>query len=130
MSVFSYNSNHKAFVGIFVVLVSAAGFYLRDREKPSYDNGQSKQTGNQVDGRNHGQWIWYYPNGKKNMQGTFKHGEREGVWLTFSVNGDTITKANYANDKLNGRYTVYKAQNQIEQTQLYKDDRLIEKDQQ
>ena len=83
MSVFRYDSYHKVIAGILVILVSATGFYLRDREKPKFDNGQAKQIGNQVDGRNHGLWIWYFPNGKKKMQGTFVHGKREGIWITF-----------------------------------------------
>lgn len=129
MSVFRYDSRHKVVVGAIVIITSATLFYLRDHEKPSFENGQTKQVGSQVDGRNHGMWIWYYPSGKKKIQGSFEHGEREGVWITFSESGDTLIKANYLNDKLNGRYTVYGAQNQIEQTIFYKDDRLKAKGQ-
>lgn len=108
MSLFSYNSRHKVIAGIIVILASAAGFYLRDSEKPSYENGQSKQVGSQVDGRNHGMWVWYHPNGTKKMQGRFDHGKREGRWVTFDMNEDTLTVAQYHDDKLNGKFVEYK----------------------
>lgn len=127
MSVFRYNSNHKVIIGFLIVIISAVGFYLRDREKPKYENGQAKQVGSQVDGRNHGMWIWYFANGSKKIQGRFVHGKREGVWVTFSEHGDTLSKATYANDKLNGRYSVYDTQNKVVQILMYKDDRVIEK---
>lgn len=125
MSVFRYNSNHKAIVGILIVLLSALGFYLRDREKPKYDNGQAKQVGSQVDGRNHGMWIWYHSNGKKRIQGRFEKGKRDGVWITFDEKGDTLLKATYQLDKLNGRYIIYSANNQVTSEMNYEDDQLV-----
>lgn len=128
MSIFRYNSNHKAIVGILIVLVSALGFYLRDREKPKHSNGQARQVGSQMDGRNHGLWVWYFSNGKREMQGNFTHGKREGIWITFSPNGDTLIKASYQNDKLNGQYTVYNENDEVANLMMYKDDRLVSKE--
>ena len=125
MSLFSYNSKHKVIAGFIVIFASAAGFYLRDHEKPLYENGQSKQVGSQVDGRNHGQWIWYHRNGKKKMQGRFKNGEREGIWITFSSSGDTITRAVYKKDKLNGVYFVY-TNGEFSHQLLFRDDVQID----
>ena len=127
MSVFRYDSRHKVVVGAMVIITSATLFYLRDHEKPSFENGQTKQVGNQVDGRNHGLWTWYYPNGKKKIQGSFEHGEREGVWVTYSETGDTIIKAMYHTDKLNGRYSVY-SENRVQNTMVYKEDKLVRTD--
>ncbi len=124
MSLFSYNSKHKVVVGLLVIGASAAGFYMRDREKPKFDNGQAKQVGSQVDGRNHGMWIWYFPNGKKKMQGAFEHGEREGIWITFSAYGDTISKATYKKDRLNGKYIIFE-NGTLTKTLIYSDDKLI-----
>lgn len=125
MSIFRYNSNHKAIVGILIVLVSALGFYLRDREKPKHSNGQAKQVGSQLDGRNHGLWVWYFSNGKREMQGNFTHGKREGIWITFAPNGDTLIRASYQNDKLNGQYTVYGADNTVKDILFYEQDKLL-----
>lgn len=125
MSIFRYDSRHKITLGIIVILASAAAFYLRDHEKPSFDNGQSKQVGSQMDGRNHGQWIWYHPNGNKKMQGTFNRGKREGLWLTFSPKGDTLTKAIYADDKLNGPYAAYGPDGKVLSVTSFSNDNVI-----
>lgn len=125
MSLFSYNSNHKAITALLVIAVAGASFYLNRRGPSTFDNGQAKRTGSVVDGRNHGRWTWYYPSGKKKMEGTFDHGKRTGPWYTFSATGDTLTEAFYSEDKLNGPYTLFGPDGRRASVTLYKDDQPV-----
>ncbi len=125
MSIFRYNSRHKAITLAGVALAAAAGFYLNQREQPTYDNGQPKRTGSVENGRNQGRWTWYYPNGSKKMEGDFEGGKRNGRWLTFAPNGDTLTVSFYLNDRLNGPHTEYGADGLPAMVTTYTDDRPV-----
>lgn len=125
MSLFRYNSNHKAITALLIIAVAAISLYLNRRGPSTFDNGQAKRTGSVVDGRNNGRWTWYYPSGKKRMEGTFDHGKRTGVWHTFSASGDTLTEAFYADDKLNGPYTLFGPDNRRGTVTFYKNDQPI-----
>lgn len=123
MSAFRYDSRHKVVTLALVIVAAALGFYLNQREQPTFDNGQVKRTGSMVDGRNHGRWTWYYPNGRKKMEGDFQGGKRTGRWVTFADNGDTLTVSMYSNDRLNGPHTEYGPGGRPARVVTYVDDR-------
>lgn len=126
MSFFKYNSKHKIITGI-AILMWAAYSFSGLRKNNSYDEyGKVLHTGNIVDGKNHGKWIWYYPNGKKKMEGTFNKGVREGNWITYNPDGSVKLESNYNNDKLNGEQTSYLSSYTIFKT--YKNDVLLSED--
>jgi len=122
MSIFRYDSRHKIIVGAGIVIAIALHTLLRNREKPTYDNGQVKQQGSVVMGRNHGTWAWFHPNGKRKMQGRFERGKRTGLWVTFSPTGDTLTTSMYERDRLNGEHRVFGSDGRPVQVILYRDD--------
>lgn len=99
---FKYNSYHKIITG--AILLSWAIYHFSDQEDINrhYENGQIKKMGGQLNGKNHGTWVWFHDNGLKKMEGTFKHGKRTGTWTTWSKTGNKLSEATYDNDKLNG----------------------------
>ncbi|MCF8258790.1 MAG: hypothetical protein K9J06_14635 [Flavobacteriales bacterium] len=125
MSVFNYNSRHKAILAFGVVIAVAVQFYMNRPERPTFHNGQVKQTGGVVDGRNHGIWVWYHASGPKKMEGRFELGKRAGRWLTFSPDGDTLTESFYRDDRLNGTYTVFGPDGNPVMVSDYVDDRQV-----
>ena len=43
--------------------------------------------GNVRNGKEEGNWIWWYHNGQKSYEGTFKDGERQGLHTSWYDNG-------------------------------------------
>ncbi|MBP8822372.1 MAG: hypothetical protein KBH07_01855 [Flavobacteriales bacterium] len=125
MSIFRYNSRHKAITLVVVAIAAALGYHLNQREQPTFGNGQLKRTGSAVNGRNQGRWTWYHPNGRKKMEGDFDGGKRTGRWATFSPTGDTLTLSTYRNDKLNGPHKVYGPDGRPAQVITFLDDQPV-----
>ena len=48
--------------------------YKYSSDTVSYGNGQPRIDGQHVNGKDEGQWTWFYENGKKQMQGTLRIG--------------------------------------------------------
>ncbi len=125
MSLFRYHSKHKVVIGLVIVISVGLTYTLTREDRPTFDNGQEKRNGPMRDGRNHGNWVWYYQNGNRKMQGRFADGERIGTWVTFSEQGDTLTVSQYENDRLNGFYKVYGPDGNVVHTLWFRDDVLL-----
>ncbi|MCB0408795.1 MAG: hypothetical protein KDD29_01160 [Flavobacteriales bacterium] len=125
MKVFNYNSRHKIITGVIILFLAVYSF-TGNRETTIYGtNGRIKQTGNIVNGKNHGKWIWYYSNGKKKMEGSFDMGLRVGEWKTYNQNEKIISSSFYQNDQLNGISTTWNSDGVIISKKKYINDKEV-----
>lgn len=127
ISFFKYNSRHKIIIGLFIILWAGFHFAGKRNTNAFYDNGNPMYTGNIKNGKNHGQWIWYFPNGKMKMEGLFNLGSREGSWRTYYQNGNIKTESFYVDDKLNGFSNTFNEKNQLISSSYFKNDSLVKK---
>ena len=51
------------------------------------ENNKKVYIGNVRNGKEEGNWIWWYHNGQKSYEGTFKDGERQGLHTSWYHNG-------------------------------------------
>ena len=73
-----------------------------------YANKVLQSEGQQVDGKNVGEWLFYGNEGFLMAEGNFNdNGERHGDWKWFYDNGQTKEIASYKNGKLNGENFLY-----------------------
>lgn len=121
---FNYNSYHKIITAVILIVWSIAHFSKKENNR-SYTNGQPKKSGQLVNGKNQGLWVWYYEGGQKKMEGYFDKGQRNGKWTTFNKKGDTLSQSEYHNDQLNGTVTYWQ-NNRIINRKAYKNDILVE----
>ena len=127
MSIFRYNSYHKAITVVAIILWIIFHFSGTDNSGKHFDNGQLKRSGSFSNGKNQGKWTWYYENGNKKMEGSFINGKRNGEWITWSKSGRKLTQGHYENDRLNGEFIRWGKNQKIIEQLIYKDDVLIRK---
>ncbi len=64
-----------------------------------HDNGKLQVQGAYQDGKQIGQWKWFYDNGNLQYIENFIDGKRSGEYISYFVNGQIRTKGLYLNDK-------------------------------
>lgn len=105
------------------------------KEKNYTENGALQWTGNYLDYKKHGEWIYfkekkktkiehykndklhglyteYYPNKKIKLEGSYIIGNKSGVWTKFAENGGIIEKSSFKNDLLDGEYFIKNEMNE------------------
>lgn len=119
------NLRYHRIVVIVIVAVSIWGTYEFSSNNRTYKSGVPKVIGEHINGKDEGEWIWFYENGKKQMQGNFVNGKRDGVWIIWDGNGNKINENTYENDKLNGKSVHWYTSGKIESESIYANDKLI-----
>ncbi len=65
-----------------------------------HKTGEIKLTAFYKDGKNEGQWIWYYTNGNIYQKTTYSQGNIHGQSITYDINGQVLKSDEYFNGKL------------------------------
>jgi len=90
--------------------------------KEYHPNGELKVTGNYKKGKFDGIWIYYDERGIPVGEGKYKNGE--GILVAYYPNGKKMREVNYADNKKNGKETLWLENGQIEKIIYNKEDRI------
>jgi antitoxin component YwqK of YwqJK toxin-antitoxin module len=80
----------------------ADGFY-----REFFPNGEKFAEGQYKNGRQHGEWTYWYDNGQVCRKVTYREGQPDGSWDVHSADGAVIAKRSYKNGKRDGTWVVY-----------------------
>ena len=72
-----------------------------------FPNGNVEIKGKIIDGKNEGQWDYYYSNKSLESQGNFKNDLVDGKWVWYFPNGNLKEKGKYVNGKRQGEWLSY-----------------------
>ena len=89
-----------------------------------YDNGVVKETGTYINDRFDGEWMNYDERGMIIGEGKFENGT--GKRIIYDYMGRLKSETNYVNNLQEGLQIHYLPSGEIEKTQLFKEDRIIE----
>ena len=90
-------------------------------------SGQLQFKHNYKDGKLDGEWLWYHENGQLKSKSNYKDGKRVGEWVYYYENGKLHWETNYKDGKEDGERLIYEKNGQLSKTEIWKDDKLIEK---
>jgi len=66
----------------------------------TYKNKALRSIQRYKEGRDHGEWIFYFSNGNIQTKGVFKEGVRVGVWKYFNEDGGIKQINEYKNKRI------------------------------
>ena len=87
-----------------------------------YNNGQLDAKGNFKNGKLEGEWVEFYVDGQLKFKGNYKNSKREGAWISYHKNGQLKFKGNFKNFKREGEWVGYNLNGRVmeENTGTYK----------
>ena len=86
-----------------------------------YSNGQIRSIQKYLDGKDHGEWIFYYPAEIIRTRGVFNKGVRIGKWEYYYSNGNLWKINNYDSlGKKTGKWITYAPDNTIDSIVRFK----------
>ncbi len=56
----------------------------------NHNDGSLWAKGFMLDGKMHGNWMWFRKDGTKMRSGRFNKGKQIGKWITFDKKGGTV----------------------------------------
>ena len=62
----------------------------------TYDNGQVRYRGANLDGEMHGDWEFFRRDGSPMRAGRFERGRQVGVWRTFDRQGRVVKETDFS----------------------------------
>ena len=80
----------------------ADGYY-----REYHPNGQLFVEGTYKNGRQEGEWTYWYDNGTKNRVVTYKNGYPDGAWEAYRADGTLQAKREFKNGKREGEWAVF-----------------------
>jgi len=72
-----------------------------------YENGNAKAEGKFNKGEKTGKWKYYYPNGRLQQTGDYTNGKLSGIWVWYYDTGELLREEYYIYGKLDGEATEY-----------------------
>ena len=72
-----------------------------------YENGTAKAEGKFNNGEKTGKWKYYYPNGKLQQTGDYTNGKLSGIWVWYYDTGELLREEYYIYGKLDGEATEF-----------------------
>ena len=83
-------------------------------------------TNNQeLDGKEHGTWIWWYENGQKEYETNYKNGKKHGKMIGWHGNGQKAWEDEYKDGKEHGKWTWWNDNGQKNYEGEYKNGKSI-----
>ena len=87
------------------------------RARPA-DEGETRRTGEFVDGKRHGVWITKFPNGGR-RETHYVHGVRHGAEEAWHPDGKRKLRGEYREGKMHGTWTVWRRDGSRESERTY-----------
>jgi len=73
-----------------------------------YSNGNMKQVYHLLDGREHGEVVFYFENGLIKEKGNYNYGVKNGKWVSWNEDGNKIGEVSYdAKGLKDGKWKVW-----------------------
>lgn len=85
-----------------------------------YPNGQKKATGELVEGKKTGKWVFFYPNGVKQAVEYYQNDELHGLVKNFDFDGNLLSIENWHQGLIQDSAFYYFPSGQLEKQGLYK----------
>ncbi len=111
---FNQRSTDSLFFSVSNGNISARGLYLKKADKPIgprnfvYPAGNIRGTGTyNADGKEEGDFTWYFYNGKVKGKEFYRNGKQEGEETYYFSNGQRSSHSWYQNNQLEGEKTEY-----------------------
>ena len=84
------------------------GMRMPTRENPdNIDWMIIKEEGPYVNGKSHGDYVYYSPDGSVVAKGSYVENRKHGDWFYYSLNGSVVAEGSYANDERSGNWVWY-----------------------
>lgn len=80
----------------------ADGFY-----REYYPNGQKFVEGQFRNGRQHGEWTFWFDNGQQNRKATYDSGQPDGAWEVHRADGTLAAKRGFRRGLRDGEWITY-----------------------
>ena len=90
-----------------------------------YINGQIQYKGQMLDGKQDGEWIYYYADGKKMELWHFKDGLRDGELKAWYPNGQLKLEGKSVEDKHDGKWTYYNQDGSVQKEEVWDEGKKI-----
>ena len=72
-----------------------------------------------LNGKEDGEWTYYYNNGKVKSKGTYNKGNKNKKWTYYYINGKVQQVGNYSNGKCNGNWKWYYETGELLKEEFY-----------
>ena len=90
------------------------GFY-----KEYYPDKSYKTTGNFVDGKQEGKWVWYDEDGEVEGEKNYVDGKPEVKSVIYYETGEVWVEGNYVNGKEEGAWVEYYENGKVKDEDIY-----------
>jgi antitoxin component YwqK of YwqJK toxin-antitoxin module len=94
---------------VLYILFAVVGFTVRSAANAEkivyYPTGEKQATGFYADGKESGQWQFWWQNGNLMSKGIFLNGKQDSVWETYSEEGKLFRRVTYKSGFENGAWT-------------------------
>ena len=74
--------------------------YEKFTDKPFTGNSTGLKQGKIIDGKEEGEWLYYFDNGQLKVKSNYKDGKPEGEWLWYNENGQLGHKEYFKEGKI------------------------------
>jgi len=89
------------------VIVKGAYVDGLEQDQWSFEYGDHKEVGNDVNGRLDGEWKYYYDNGKLQFSGRFVEDQPDGRHVYYWYNGNKKDEGQYVMGQKQGEWIKY-----------------------
>ena len=80
----------------------------------NYESGKVSSDENYIDGKKEGKWVGYHENGKVKWEGNFVGGKQEGKSVGYFESGKVNEEGNYVDGKQEGKWFWYDESGKVE----------------
>ena len=89
-------------------------------------NGKTFSVGKYKNGKEEGNWKYYYPNGKLHQKGKFINGAGSGIWHYYYSDGNFMGEGEQRSDKQTGLWKWFHKNGQPYTVRLYENGKVLE----
>jgi antitoxin component YwqK of YwqJK toxin-antitoxin module len=79
----------------YVVVYTVGPEYDKVKEELYYEDGQLDYVGHFKNGKEHGDWIYYWPNGNRKSIEYYQNGAENGTMYDYNEKGEPIIEYKY-----------------------------------
>ena len=92
-----------------------------------YEDGTPMAKGKYNVGKQTGAWTWWHEGGSRKEEGDFIQGRRQGQWTTYFESGRKSAQGMYHNGMRQGSWVFYDddQENSLARTEIYENDQLM-----